>query len=415
MSEFDDLTLREAFSQFHTDALTAVPPQDVAGVRAIARRRRATRAGVIGAMAALVLAVPVAAYALVGRSDSGPPAVRPSLSTSPSASASPSASPSASASTAPPAPDGKISPDELGDATLDIPAWPAQGNQCATKRQKFTGGQTRQVNDHTAVTMIWKVVYADVDHDGAQETVALLGCALARVDYQVAVFDRNSAGDIVTLGQVVREDASIQHMFDVRGEADGSVSVQVGDVSVCCGVHQDQVIHQWRRYAWDGQRFHQVDGPTAFPRRPDLSITATDVTLGPLSNGVRHGSTTVTVRNVGPFTVQGMDLTVSPYVNGSQPAAVETFTNLGKCEYGGTGSAKALGCRDLTPLAPGASVTYTFQFDSPQANDQVIPTAPRSDATWSAEVTMLAASGTSLTESPADTNNSAALKVSRVD
>ena len=104
MREFDeDLALRAEFARFDADVRVAAPQQDFTRVRAIARRRRTTRAVVIGVVAALVLAVPIAAFAIVGtgthRHPVNPPptSIVDHVTPSPSPSASASATPAATA------------------------------------------------------------------------------------------------------------------------------------------------------------------------------------------------------------------------------------------------------------------------------------------------------------------------------
>ncbi|GII26111.1 hypothetical protein [Planosporangium mesophilum] len=388
MSEFEDLTLREAFSQFHEEARTVAPSQDIAGVRAIARRRRNTRTAVVGVAAALVIMAPVAAFAFTGRQGGPPASVQPGGSGTPNPSAS--ASPSTSSSAVPPAPDGKISLAELGNATLDIPAWPAGGSGrfCPTKQQKFTDGSTPagELGFHT---MILNVAYADVDHDGAKETISLLGCVAQSGDKQVVVFDRDANGGIVTFGRVVSTDNGIQEVFAVRGEADGSVNVEVGDIHVCCGTTSQMAEHQWRTYAWTGDRFQQTGGPTKFhPASPanDLSITSSvdRLEFGPVRGGMRTSSFTVTVSNKGSQQAPGLWVDISAYLtqdptstggqNDSLPAPVRLSSAVSGCQdVAATTTRRAhIECH-LPALAAGAFRTYTFTLSSPTANDAVLP------------------------------------------
>src|SRR5690348_13041034 len=86
MPEFDDdRALRAAFTRFDEDVRAFAPAQNFTRVRAIARRRRAVRATAIVALAALVLLLPVAAFAVVGPHPHRNPITRitPSPSTPP--------------------------------------------------------------------------------------------------------------------------------------------------------------------------------------------------------------------------------------------------------------------------------------------------------------------------------------------
>jgi hypothetical protein len=231
------------------------------------------------------------------------------------------------------------------------------------------------------------------------------------------VFDRDPTGAIVTLGQVVVADASVREIASLKTESDDTISVQVGDLRPGPDASYREVEYQWRRYAPDRFGYRQVGGPTEFPKRPattDLAITATDVRLGPLSSGVRHGTTTVTVRNVGPAASPALDLSVNPFFYDRQPVSVEVTTNVANCRSQDrpVGVGKYLDCHIVKALAPGESASFTIQFVSPQANDEVIPTTPNPDLTWGASVQEVSESGATLRETTND-NNSVRMKVSR--
>lgn len=270
MSEYDDeLALRDEFARWRAETRYALPRQDIKGVRAVARRRR-TRVLATGLCAGVVLAVPVAGFAAVGGGNHGKPAGPPADSAR--AAGAGLASPSLSShvnssgggmSTVQPVPAGGIGIDELGNATLDIPTWSPDGIRCAPGRQRFTDRESGPPGPNPR-TRIDEVVYADVDHDGAQETVALLSCSSQGASEQVVVFDRDSSGAIVTIGQVAAMTPTIGYIFDVRPESGGSVGVQVGNRTVCCGTQPARAERQWRVYSYDRGGFRQTGGPIAF-------------------------------------------------------------------------------------------------------------------------------------------------------
>jgi hypothetical protein len=94
----------------------------------------------------------------------------------------------------------------------------------------------------------------------------------------VIVLDRDSAGNIVTRGQVMSTGRDIGIVFAVHATADGAIRLQVGDLHKCCGGPPDALIqHQWRTYRRSGSGIVQVDGPRTFPPNPHvaaLKVTA---------------------------------------------------------------------------------------------------------------------------------------------
>lgn len=266
MSEYDDeLALRDEFARWRAETRYALPRQDLRGVRAVARRRR-TRVLATGLCAGVVLAVPVAGFAAVSGGNHAKTADSARANRAGLTSPAPSSWANASGggmSTVQPVPAGGIGIDELGNATLDIPTWSPDGIQCAPGRQKFTDQESGPPGPNPR-TRIDEVVYADVDHDGTQETVALLFCYSQGASEQVVVFDRDSSGAIVTIGQVAAITSTIGYIFDVRPESGGSVGVQVGNRTVCCGTQPARAERQWRVYSYDRGGFRQTGGPTAF-------------------------------------------------------------------------------------------------------------------------------------------------------
>ncbi len=69
----DDQLISSAFQQFDRAADPAVRPAGSAAVRSLAVQRRRTRTATLSALAALVIAAPVATYAALGQDNQGPP------------------------------------------------------------------------------------------------------------------------------------------------------------------------------------------------------------------------------------------------------------------------------------------------------------------------------------------------------
>ncbi|GAA3273880.1 hypothetical protein Dvina_24200 [Dactylosporangium vinaceum] len=292
-----------------------IRPHGADAVHRTVRRRRNRRIS-IAAAAVVALAAPLAVFALAGRPGADHPAGNPPPS---GASVAPSdGAPPAPASGAPTAaaPNGRISAADVRSATLQVPDWPNQyGNfdtsappGCPSGSVKFSGGKGGK---NGAITLKGDPVYADVDHDGAQETVILLECHPQGADYQVLALDRDAADKIVTLGRVVRsggrETVDIMTIWAVQAGDNGQVKVDVGEYRPCCEQIQASQ-HQWRTYGWDGRQFIQTAGPTTWgpnPKVTALVLTGDPVTMVKQADGSRVGTLRLTIRNAAKYTTPG--------------------------------------------------------------------------------------------------------------
>lgn len=291
------------------EATRFVRPDGVGAVVSTVRHRRRTRAATLVAAALVLLGGPATAVALTaGHHDAGP-AGPPSASASASMSTSPSAAPPPSASSGPPAPDGRISLDQLRNATITVPAWRSGDDGCPSGRITLSGG----TSGRSGVERLQGTpVYVDVDHDGAQETVILLSCNPQWVDYQVLALDRDTSGAIVTLGRVVasgtgKVGVDISTIWGIAAGDNGQVRVDVGEFRPCCDEAQASQ-HQWRTYGWNGTAFTQTGGPTAFGPNPlvsDLVVTASPLTMVKQPDGSYQGVLHLTVHNAAQFTTPG--------------------------------------------------------------------------------------------------------------
>lgn len=334
-----------------------VDPPGVATAYATVRQRRRNRAVATGVLALVLLGGPSVGLALANDRGGPPPGVDPSPTApvqppSPSTSPSPSAPPTSSPT--PSAPDGRISLAELRNTTLDLPPWPREAaTTCTAGDEEFVG----------------QPVYVDVDHDGAKETAVLLRCqppAEYKV-FKVMVFDRDAAGKVVTLGQVLEspgegeEGVAIWRIHGIEAAPGGQIRVDVGDYFPCCGTAPDLPQHQWRTYGWDGRRFTQTGGPTAFgpnPKVTDLRLAADDLVMTKQADGTWRGRLTFTVRNAGPV---GADIDLN----------IWSETRLAATGGGWTGwlnppdgSDLVAAGRVVADLAVGASRTVTLDFTS---------------------------------------------------
>jgi hypothetical protein len=352
----DDARLAVAFAELRSEVAPYVRPAGTAAVRETVRRCRRARTFGATALALLAVAGPVAVFAAVHGDPHGPPAVSGSQSPDPEPSESSESAPSSQGLATPTAPDGRITRTTLDEATLDLPAWPAPAKSCVTGPVKFTHGSYEIM----ASVSVWieKVVYVDIDHDGAKETVARLTCGDQVGIGQVVAFDRDAAGAIRTLGQVVTQTGDIEAICDIREGSGGAVDVRVADVTIplrCIDLIPSFARFQWRGYAWNGTRMAQTDGPTAFglnPKVTDFTATATDLVFAAAVDGLRHGSMQVTVRNLGPKAL--------PFEVGvSLPLGLQLVTPGWSTKV--WPSSQYLSC-DQDKLAVGATRTLTIEF-----------------------------------------------------
>lgn len=376
MPDFEDTLLTSAFADFRNAAAPHVKPDGVAAAYATVRVRRRARTVAVTALAALFVAGPVAAYAMVNGDSHGPPdqvAVSPGR-TSPAPTTGPSASPSAAPTVGAAAPDGRISTAELGRSTLELPAWAADAlvDDCPSGAVKFSGA-SHHVRDSVSV-VIRKVVQTDLDGDGAQETAAWIACGDQSSTYQVVAFDRTGKGKVRTVGQVVAQTGAVKGICDIGAGSDGSVRVKVVDYPAELQCHQPPpgyAQQQWRGYRWNGSGFVQTDGPEAFPTNKkitDLAVTTTDLTYAAPVSGVRRGSMTVTVRNLGPSRV--------PYrLVVDVPGDVELVSPSGCSAERFPIGVVQVSC-DRPGLAPGGRASLTFEFTTRQAaSSEILPEA----------------------------------------
>lgn len=312
--DFDNL-----FDRFRADGpLVGAAGPDAA--RAVHRHRQRVRVAAAGVLTVALIAVPAVALAIDHAPDRVAPPITDStvepLPSTPAPSASPS--PTATSPSAAPPPDGRISKEDLGNADLDLPAWLAP--ECPSGRVGFSGGRAGHAAYPNHEIVIYQVVHADVDRDGAEETAALISCeGPEMIESRVFALDRTESGSIATMGLVVGETGdpwpttdSISDIRRIRGSG-SAVEVEVADFGKN-GVPLSLAQHQWRAYSWNGDRFVQTGGPTAFPPNPkvtDLSVAGQVLRMGcqPASStcttaaatGRQSGTLTLTVRNNGPF------------------------------------------------------------------------------------------------------------------
>jgi hypothetical protein len=334
MSDHD---LDDVFAAYRAGGplVTAAGPQ---AARAVARRRRTARVVLLSVLGVALAATSALAAVRPDRERPGPPVNTATPGPAPSATA-PSVTAPTSAPASPP-PDGRISAQQLGNATLTLPAWPADlDDSCPDGRVRFSGGRARLAGVVEYRVDISQVVHADLDGDSAPETAALISChGMEMSETRVLGFDRDAAGTIRTMGIIAEAPAGdVAGIRDIR-TATGGVEVEVTDFAGD-GIADDLPQRQWRRYAWSGRRFGQTGGPTAFPPNPritDLSVSGVDHMLAPVEGDRSAGTMRLTVENHGPHRAAAPTVRVylpSPFQVRTVPAGCTPFQTVKGTNY----------------------------------------------------------------------------------
>lgn len=261
-------------------------------------------------------------------------------------------------------PDGHIPLAALREATLSVPEWPADNMRGPSGMLTFHDGVVsvtpQTVEDgqppFADSVLILSVSYGDVDHDGADETIALLGAMIEGGSKQLVAYDRDRAGNIVSLGRIVATTGEIRDIRSSSARVDkaGIVTAAVADYQRCCADTTPQ-IWQTRGYALRDGKFEQVSGPQRMPVNPhvtEMRVTAGTLELGAPRRGYRYGT---------------LDVTVS-HRRGAHPDKVTVwfYTDSG-LERAGTKwpavkkQGDSFGATIAAPAA-GGSVTHAFAF-----------------------------------------------------
>ncbi|GAA4608109.1 hypothetical protein BJY16_006673 [Actinoplanes octamycinicus] len=266
------------------------------------------------------------------------------------------------------APDGHIPLSVLREATLEVPAWPADDVRGPSGTLRFHLGEV-PIEPRTvaageppfgdAVTIL-AVTYGDVDRDGADETIVVFGCLIEGGSKQIVAYDRDRTGQIVSLGQVAATTGEVRDIRQagVRVDDSGAVSVPVADYQRCCADATPQT-WQTRGYARRHDRFVQVSGPPRMPENPhitDTTLTSGELRLGPKKNGSRYGSVTVTISHRRGAHPEKVTLLFAP------PAGLRRSGDWPRVTSEPDGFS-------VTVAAPpaGGSSTHTFAFRRPAA------------------------------------------------
>ncbi|MFG1841185.1 hypothetical protein ACGFH8_22505 [Micromonospora sp. NPDC049175] len=373
MSDLDPL-LRERLGAYRNDVISQVAGPGPDKARQLLRRRR--RMTVAAAAAAVVLGVtPVVINAALHADRTPPVPVESVPPPAPSTPAPPTPTPTGSptqtptpSGTAPTGPDGRISRAQLLATPVDLPNWPAgmaEGG-CTTSNVRL---KTNTKKTYVSELADDEFEYGDVDGDGADETIAIVACRYGEASAkQVVAFERNADDRIVTVGRVVRTDDEFKDVLAAEITSSGSVRVTVADIVPCCEVPTYLRREQVRTYRWDGERFEQTDGPTAFgpdPRLTNLKMSMThELVEVPGTDALRELTTVFTVTNAGP--VDAPRVSFQNIEHGERAGG-----DWARCEPGKLWDTTKPGC--LLPGVPaGESRRYTFV--------QRVPAQPGADA-----------------------------------
>ncbi|MEU5784987.1 hypothetical protein [Micromonospora lupini] len=350
--------LRERFTAYRVDVTTRAVGPGPDQARRTLRRRRQTRAVAVAAAAVVLVLAPVVANAAM-KGDRTPPvpavSVEPTTPATPDATPTPASTPSGSASptgSATQAPDGNISRAQLLAARVDLPTWPETAlSTCSTSNVRLA---TSSNKSFVPVLSDLPVGHADLDGDGAQETVAVVACRYGESSAkQVVAFDRDDDGRIVTLGRVVRTSDGVEDILGMTLTAAGSIDVRVADLQPCCDTPAYWPQEQTRTYRWKGGRFTQTDGPTKFgkdPRLTDLRLSMTHTLVA--ATGGRKLTTVFTVTNAGPVDAPQVQFNG---LDAGEPAGGDWS----KCDQKAAAADNDWSCR-LPGVPAGESRRYTF-------------------------------------------------------
>jgi hypothetical protein len=283
MSEFRDDLISEALGEFYaSEAGAGQPTPGAHTARATVARRRKIKFTTLSVLGVLLVVVPIAAFAANPRGNNSPP----DIAATPTATAdapSPSATP-----TTPPKP---ITIEDLVAAGIPIPKFSA--SNCKTTIGPKSASQTEDD------VFVEKLVIANLDGDAEQETAAWVKCTQYE-EYlsQVVGYERDAAGEIISLGAMVKEPPHPNDFTSLEAIAGGGLLVTVEFDTY--SPEPDDPEGQRRAFAWRDGAFRQIEGPTEFKRaNADLKLTVLGDLIWPKA-GQSTATLKLRVENKGP-------------------------------------------------------------------------------------------------------------------
>jgi hypothetical protein len=263
MSDNLDQLIHDAFAEFDAVERGSTPPvPGTAAVRRTVAHQRRVRYTMLSALGALIIAVPVVAFAANPRGNNSPPGNgRPSPTTAASY-------PSDQASTTPSA--APATPADVRNATLMLPAFPGFGSECPAGTRTFVNGAAALSGQAQLVIGEMAPIMSDLDGASGDEEVTTVRCQTPRsVDVtQLLALRVGTDGALTPLGYVVNspDTPDVSATFD-----HDNVKVDNGVVRVTVyGPYQTNgwppCNRQVRGYAYRNGAFSQVSGPTRFTK-----------------------------------------------------------------------------------------------------------------------------------------------------
>jgi hypothetical protein len=251
-----------SYGQTAPAAFTAPP---VGRIRAAAVRRRQHRL-VAATAAGIVVAGGIGAGAVLaggagGPEISGTPAPRTSVpSATPSSASTPGTPPpssgsgSSSRSTAPASLD--ITKVAWGRATFTLPNVRSNGCPAGVTVTNVPGQES--VVSGVRVAILLPLAYGDLDGDGRPEAVIYIHC-----ESRTGVDSGDGSGQLLAI--TVRDNRLVGLGY-AGPEAENYPAARISGQRLTATIEQRYGgAQQERTYRWNGQRFVQVGGPTAFP------------------------------------------------------------------------------------------------------------------------------------------------------
>jgi len=268
MSDNLDQFIHDAFAEFDAVERGSNPPvPGAAAVRRTVAHQRRVRYTTLSAVAALLIAVPVVAFAANPRGNNSPPANGGSASPTNVASPSDQASPTPSATPSAPA-----TPVDVRNATLTLPAFPGYGSSCAAGTRRFVNATAALPGQIKLVIGEMAPIMADLDGVPGDEELTTVRCQTAGSvnATQLLALRVDTDGMLSPLGYVVNspDSPNVTATFD-----HDNVTVDNGVVQVTVyGAYQTNgwppCNREVRGYAYRNGAFSQVSGPTSFTKPP---------------------------------------------------------------------------------------------------------------------------------------------------
>ncbi|TYB37844.1 hypothetical protein FXF50_13055 [Micromonospora sp. AP08] len=269
MSENFDNLLNDALAEFDAvERSSYLPAPGAPAVRHTVAVRRRVRLTAFSVAGALLIAVPIAAYAASPRGNNSPPNLIGSASPVVSANPTPSLAPSSASPSSAPASSAPTVADPR-NATLTLPAFPGMEDGCRAKGTRtFVNGTTTPAEGTKLVIGELAPIRADLDGVPGDEELTTIRCqndGSVNVT-QLLALKVASDGALTPMGYVINSADTPNVAATFSREA-----ITVDDGVVRLAVYGPYQTNGWpacdrqvRGYAFRDGVFRQVSGPTTF-------------------------------------------------------------------------------------------------------------------------------------------------------